>query len=63
MKKLVFGLVLPFSLLIGNEISLDELKSFSAQKYRIDYDAQKIEDKEKIATIFAIQYFLLFYLI
>ena len=48
MKKLVFSLVLPFSLLIGNEISLDELKSFSAQKYRIDYDAQKTEDKEKI---------------
>ncbi len=49
MKKVLLSLVVPFALYVSAaEVSSAELKSFTAQKYRVDYDKQTAENKEKL---------------
>lgn len=49
MKKIALSLVIPFLMgLNATEISQTELTSFAAQKYRVDYNAQSQENKDKL---------------
>lgn len=47
MKKIALSLILPF-LLNAADISQAELVSFTAQKYKADYNAQTQENKDKL---------------
>ena len=47
MKKIALSLILPF-LLNAADISQAELVSFTAQKYKVDYNAQTQENKDKL---------------
>lgn len=49
MKKIALSLVIPFLIgLHAADISQTELVSFTAQKYKADYNAQSQENKDKI---------------
>jgi hypothetical protein len=47
MKKIAISLILPF-LLNAADVSQIELVSFTAQKYKVDYNSQTQENKDKI---------------
>ena len=47
MKKIALSLILPF-LMNASDISQSELVSFTAQKYKADYNDQSQENKDKI---------------
>ena len=47
MKKIALSLILPF-LLNAADISQGEVASFTAQKYKVDYNAQTQENKDKL---------------
>ncbi len=47
MKKMALSLALPFLMFAAN-IEQSELLSFTAQKYRVDYNAQSQENKDKL---------------
>lgn len=49
MKKVLLSLVVPFALYVSaSEVSMAEVKSFTVQKYRVDYDKQTPENKQKL---------------
>ena len=52
MKKVALSLILPF-LLNAADISQIELVSFTAQKYKVDYNVQTQENKDKLKQEYA----------
>jgi hypothetical protein len=52
MKKIALSLILPF-LLNAADIPQSELVSFTAQKYKVDYNAQTQENKDKLKQEYA----------
>lgn len=47
MKKVALSLLIPF-LLNAADVNQNELNSFTAQKYRVDFNAQTSENKDKL---------------
>ncbi len=47
MKKIVLSLALPLLMFAAN-VEQNELVSFAAQKYKVDYNAQTQENKDKL---------------
>lgn len=47
MKKIALSLALPFLMFAAN-VETNELVSFTAQKYKVDYNTQTAENKDKI---------------
>ena len=47
MKRVALSLLIPF-FLNAADVNQNELNSFTAQKYRVDFNAQSQENKDKL---------------